>query len=71
MKYMLIYCNPFQTEGSYTVMVGVYNPMDGWVMFPEPIALEVVARAGPIFIDDFALITDFVSWMKLKNLNNF
>jgi hypothetical protein len=49
-----------QPEGTYSVNVGGYNELDGWV-FTEPTTFEVLARCGPIIIDDFALIKDKVT----------
>ena len=47
------------TEGLYTVDLGAWNPLDGWVWLEKPFQVEVLERIGPIFIDDYNIISDY------------
>ena len=46
------------TEGTYTVQIGSWNPLDDWLWLDKPMTVEVLSRIGPIFIDDFNQIND-------------
>ena len=46
------------TEGVYSVQIGAWNPLDNWVWLDKPFTVEVLARVGPIYIDDFNIIND-------------
>ena len=46
------------TEDTYTVQLGAWNPLDGWVWLEKPFVVEVLERIGPIEINDFAIIND-------------
>lgn len=50
----------FQTEGTYTLKLSLFNPLDGW-MDTDDILIEVLSQCGPITIDDWGVITDAVS----------
>ena len=52
-----------QDEGTYDTIVSGWNELDGWVA-SDKVTFEVLAMAGPIEIDDFAIIRDVV-----RNLN--
>ena len=41
------------TEGTYTVQLGAWNPLDNWMWLDKPFTVEVLERIGPIFIDDY------------------
>ena len=43
-----------------------WNELDGWVSSDE-VKFEVLAMAGPIEIDDFAIIRDVVSGLNTLN----
>jgi hypothetical protein len=38
--------------------MGAWNPLDNWVWLDKPFTVQVLARVGPIFIDDFNKIND-------------
>ena len=46
------------TEDTYTVQLGAWNPLDGWMWLDKPFTVEVLERIGPIYIDDFSIIRD-------------
>ena len=46
------------TEDTYNVTLGAWNPLDGWMWLDKPFKVEVLERIGPIFIEDFSVITD-------------
>ena len=48
-----------QNEGTYDTTVSGWNELDGWVA-SDKVTFEVLAMAGPIEIDDFAIIRDVV-----------
>ena len=49
-----------QTEGTYDVVMSVFNPLDGWVS-SKATTVEVLSSIGPIVIDDFLIVSDYVS----------
>ena len=50
----------FQTEDTYDLLLSVWNPLMGWVS-SKPTVVEVLERVGPITIDDFRILSDYVS----------
>ena len=48
-----------QTEATYDVVMSAWNPIDGWVS-SKPSQMEVLARVGPITIDDYLIVSDSV-----------
>ena len=40
--------------------MSAWNPIDGWVS-SKPSKMEVLARVGPITIDDYLIVSDSVS----------
>lgn len=50
---------PNVTEGTFDVVVSVWNPLDGWISSVVT-TVEVLERIGPIHIDDFLIVTDHV-----------
>ena len=61
MGYILLYNNIyiFQTEDTYDLVLSVWNPIDGWVS-SQKTTIEVLERVGPITIDDFRILSDYV-----------
>ena len=49
-----------QTEDTYDLLLSVWNPLMGWVS-SKPTVVEVLERVGPITIDDFRILSDYVS----------
>ena len=49
----------FQTEATYDVVMSAWNPIDGWVS-SKPSKMEILARVGPITIDDYLIVSDNV-----------
>ena len=47
-----------------------WNELDDWVS-SEKVNIEVLAMAGPIEIDDFAIIRDAVSGISLVLITDF
>ncbi len=40
--------------------MSVFNPIDGWVSSKKT-TVEVISSIGPIVIDDFLIVSDYVS----------
>ena len=48
-----------QSEGTYDVVMSAWNPVDGWFSAKATV-VEVLSRIGPITIDDFLILSDYV-----------
>ena len=49
--------------------MSAWNPIDGWVS-SKPSKMEVLARVGPITIDDYLIVSDSVSNnIQIANMN--
>ena len=46
------------TEGTYSLQLGAWNPLDKWVWLTQPFTVKVLSRIGPITINDFNIIND-------------
>ena len=57
------------SEGTYDVMVSVWNPLDGF-RHSAPTVIKVMERIGPIWIDDFQMVTDHVRKRQIRSLNS-
>ena len=53
----IIHHCPNVSEGTYEVMMSVWNPLDGF-KHSQPTVIKVMERIGPIWIDDFQRVTD-------------
>ena len=53
----IIHHCPNVSEGTYDVLVSVWNPLDGF-RHSAPTQIKVMERIGPIWIDDFQQVTD-------------
>ena len=42
--------------------MSAWNPIDGWVS-SKPSKLEILARVGPITIDDYLIVSDSVRYL--------
>lgn len=49
-----------QSEGTYDVIMSTWNPLDGFLNSVET-TIQVMERIGPIYIDDYQIVTDHVS----------
>ena len=65
----IIHHCPNVSEGTYDVMVSVWNPLDGF-RHSAPTVIKVMERIGPIWIDDFQMVTDHVRKRKNRSLNS-
>ena len=60
-------CSKLQTEATYDVVMSAWNPIDGWVS-SKPSKMEVLARVGPITIDDYLIVSDSVRIFNILDL---
>ena len=58
-------CVKLQTEATYDVVMSAWNPIDGWVS-SKPSEMEVLARVGPITIDDYLIVSDNVRSFNIR-----
>ena len=65
----IIHHCPNVSEGTYDVMVSVWNPLDGF-RHSAPTVIKVMERIGPIWIDDFQMVTDHVRKWQNRTLNS-
>ena len=50
--------------------MSAWNPIDGWIS-SKPSKMEVLARVGPITIDDYLIVSDNVRNIRFENILNF
>ena len=53
----IIHHCPNVSEGTYDSSMCVWNPLDGFKC-STPTVIKVMERIGPIFIDDYQMVTD-------------